>query len=170
MQIRTANAMKPDDLSDEDYRTIFEELRQGFSLRGFVKRIESSLSHAQWDKYEKGEALLSRTMKSELRRAVKLPPLPLTVLEAVADVDPDATVAVLEGSELNFVLIGNSADIRWEGFREKLESEKPKRVRPKVSRPYVEIEIDERRRQLGVEWKDVIEAGLAVLESRRQDA
>lgn len=95
----TANAGQ-DGLTDADYREIYDEVR-GFdaatgkyavSLDEFVALVGSAYSKAAWSKYHRGELGLNRVMRSELRRAVGLPVLPLTVGEAVAGVDEDATV------------------------------------------------------------------------------
>lgn len=89
-----------DDLSAADYRDIYDELRgrdpvtgsYAVSLDKFVTLVTSQYSKAQWSKYHNGEATLTRTMRSELRRAVGLKPLPPTVAEATAAASPDAAV------------------------------------------------------------------------------
>ena len=81
-----------DSLSQDDYREIFEELRRGHSLRQFVEIIQSAYSIAYWSKFDRGDAALTRPACNELRRAVGLPDLPVTVEEALAGVDPNAVV------------------------------------------------------------------------------
>ena len=88
----TARVAAADDLPDGDYREIYDELRSKCSLRAFADFIGSQYSFAWWSKYERGEAPLTRQARAELRRIVGLPALPPTVGEAVAPVDPDATV------------------------------------------------------------------------------
>lgn len=87
----TANA-EVDDLSDSDYREIFEELRQGAGLRVFVDKIESAYSHATWGKWEKGDLRLNREMQNELRQAIGKQRRALTVLESMHNVDGNAEV------------------------------------------------------------------------------
>src|SRR3990167_8538710 len=87
----TINASR-DDLTEQDYRDIFEEFREKYSLRAFVELAKSGYSIAYWSKYERGEFELTRQAKNEMRRAVGLPALPLTVAESVADVDAGAGV------------------------------------------------------------------------------
>ena len=89
-----------DNLSDSDYRDIYDELRgrQGdsgaytVSLDKFVALTSSRYSKALWAKYQSGEASLNRTQRSELRVAVGLAALPYTVEEAAGTADPDALV------------------------------------------------------------------------------
>lgn len=90
--IVTANAASADQLTDADYRDIYDELREKAALDKFVTAIGSAVSKAWWSKYERGEADLTRARRNELRAGVGLPTLPLTVAEAVADADPDARV------------------------------------------------------------------------------
>jgi hypothetical protein len=96
-----------DQLADDDYREIYDEVR-GFvaeeqryqvSLDAFVGLIHSEFSKAAWSKYHRGELDLNRRMRNELRAAVGMAPLPPTVGEAVAGVDPNAEV-VQVGEEM----------------------------------------------------------------------
>lgn len=87
----TANA-EVDDLTDADYREIFEELRQGAGLRAFVDKIESAYSHATWGKWERGDLRINREMQNELRQAIGKQRRSLTVLESMHNVDPNAQV------------------------------------------------------------------------------
>lgn len=86
---RNANT---DDITDDDYRDIYDELREQHPLRQFAQLAGTSYSIAWWSKYERGEVELTRAARNELRRAVGLPALPLTIGEAAALADPDATV------------------------------------------------------------------------------
>jgi len=96
----TSGAAKADTLSDEDYHDIYIELRKKMSLRRFAEFIHSAYSFGWWGKYEAGKATLGRRERMELRRAVgPLPELPLAVDEALAGVDPDATVWEVRGQE-----------------------------------------------------------------------
>lgn len=87
----TSNA-ELDDLTDADYREIFEELRQGAGLRAFVDKIESAYSHATWGKYERRDLKLNRDMQNELRQAIGKQRRALTVIEAMHNVDGNAEV------------------------------------------------------------------------------
>lgn len=172
LTVRTANATV-DDLSEQDYRDLYHELRGydadahtfAMSLRGFADFLQSSMSHAVWAKYDKQEASLTRRMKNELRQRAGLPLLPPTIEEAMHDVSEDAAVAVLAGTvgDLDQVVLGNRSDPRW-GLLQRRDRA-PVRQRPKAVRPVVAVEAEERRRKLGIAWKDVIEAGLAALEA-----
>lgn len=88
-----------DELTDSDYREMYDELKAGKGLQPFVKMIGSIYSKAQWSKYERGVTVINRTMKQELRRAVGLPELPLTVSEAIAHVSPDAEVVTVTSAK-----------------------------------------------------------------------
>lgn len=165
-----------DNLSDKDYRDIFEDLREGRTLRGFATMMQSlvpdGVSHAAWDKYEKNPETLTVRMKAELRKAMGLPVLPLLIGDAVAAVVPPTHVLVMTpaaGRELDQVVIGNSEDERWQflsnGPAPAPAPAAPKRVRAKRARPSATMEQDARREKLGLKWEAVIEAGLAALES-----
>jgi hypothetical protein len=80
-----------DDLDDNDYREIYDELRQGHSLRNVVALV-GVLSPSWWMQYENGSKALTWTARCGLRRAVGLPMLPVPVGEALKDVDPNAEV------------------------------------------------------------------------------
>lgn len=81
-----------DSLTNGDYRDIYTELREQYTLRQFAQMATTGYSIAWWSKYEHGEVELTRPARNELRRAVGLAELPLTVGEATADVEPDAVV------------------------------------------------------------------------------
>jgi hypothetical protein len=147
-RILTANSTQ-DEYTDLQYRDMYEQLRspegQRLSSRAFVRHINSSLSHAMWEKYDKNPSTLTRRMKNELRTAMQLPLLPPTIEEVLSGIDPDATVMVLDETEssLELVVIGKRLDKRW-----------PKLVE-------VSMAHNGRKEQLGVRPWDVIEASLA---------
>ncbi len=175
-------------LSEEDYREIYDEVR-GFneetgayrvSLDAFVAAIGSQFSKALWSKYHNGAAALNRTMRSELRRAVGLEALPPTVGEAVAGVDPDAEVVQIgEEQARRVLLVGHAGPlvIRVNGSVTAEEMERTERVTPVTEagrarralvRPVAQVEQERRRVAVGASWREVIEAGLAVLETAAQ--
>jgi hypothetical protein len=85
-----ATALAADTL---DYREIYQELREGTTLRKFADRVGSPPSIAYWSKYESGEITdLNHTARNGLRRAVGLPLLPPLVDSLAEWIDPDATV------------------------------------------------------------------------------
>jgi hypothetical protein len=88
----TRRAGSADDLTEQDYREIYDELRSKCPLRQFAEAIHSQVSFAWWSKYERGEAHLTRARRAELRAAVGLPALPPAVADVLAGVDPDASV------------------------------------------------------------------------------
>lgn len=108
--IVTAGAASADDLTDSDYRDIYEELRSRCALRQFADAIHSGVSFAWWSKYERREATLNHDRRAELRAAVGLPPLPPTIASVAATIDPDATVyRVGEGNIDRAILVGDRA-------------------------------------------------------------
>lgn len=91
-----------DDLTDAQYREIYEELRARgvFSLRQFMARIGSQVSPSWWSQYESYAKQLGRRQKNELRRAVGLPELAPAVAEACALAGEEAEVWYLgQGAE-----------------------------------------------------------------------
>lgn len=106
----TARAEAADNLTPADYRDIYDELRSKAPLRGFVEMIHSQYSIAWWSKYERNDVTLTRPARNELRVAVGLPALPLTVAEATVRVNPDATVyQVGRAPATRVVLVGADA-------------------------------------------------------------
>lgn len=105
----TVNASR-DNLTEDVYRDIYTELREKYSLRDFVALAESTVSIAQWSRYEKGQWTLTRQARQDLRRAVGLPLLPLTILESVQDVDPDAEVYAIGDKPKNRVFLASKGD------------------------------------------------------------
>jgi hypothetical protein len=106
----TSRAVSSDDLSEKDYREIYDEIRQRCTLRKFAEFIGSRVSFAWWQQYEAGSKPLSQDRRNELRRAVGLPLLPMTIAQATEAVDPDATVwQIGEGRPDRVVLVGEDA-------------------------------------------------------------
>lgn len=107
----TADATR-DDLTDADYKDIYEELRRGRSLDALCDLVGSQYSRAWWSRYEKGDMKITRAARNELRRGVGLPQLPPTTEEAIHLADPDARVYQV-GCETprRVVLIGASGPV-----------------------------------------------------------
>jgi hypothetical protein len=81
-----------DDLADQDYRDIYDEVRSNKSLDQFVALAGSQYSKAWWSKYERRQVQLTRPARNELRRLMHLVELAPTVGDALVDVNPDAEV------------------------------------------------------------------------------
>lgn len=171
-----------DNLSADDYRDIYRELRQydeqaqryAVSLDKFIGMIGSQFSKALWNKYDHGEKELNRDQRNELRRAVGLTVLPMTITEAVADVDPDAEVAkVGEGTPRKVILLASceplTLTVNGEIEADPLTSHvtvvtRALRPRKRLVRPVASIEQNKRRMAVSASWSEIIEAGLKVLE------
>lgn len=91
METLTRNA-GVDSLSDQDYMDILEELLQTHTLRELVVVLKSQYSFGHWASMRKRERAILRPAKNELRVAMRLPPLPPTIAEAMAIVDENAEV------------------------------------------------------------------------------
>lgn len=192
-----------DDLSASDYRDIYDELRQrepdgdkyAISLDKLVTMITAALAKAQWhtpaiskaswSQYHNGERPLNRQMRSELRLAVGLPALPLTVAEATAQASPDASVwRVGDGVPEHVIMVTapEPITIHVNGAVSIVPltpaatdapcnptytpQVTPKRQRRYIARPSVTRAQFDRFAALGSTWRDVIDAGLAALEKR----
>lgn len=84
-----------DDLTPDDYRDMFEELRAGRSLRALVEDAGAPAGRiAYWSRYERGQyALPDWQGRNELRRLVGLAQLPRDPGELVVEnVSPAAAV------------------------------------------------------------------------------
>lgn len=165
-----------DNLSVTDYRDIFTELRQNLSLDKLIGVMHSQFSKATWSKYERGELELNRTMRSELRKAVNLPALPETVAEAVGTrTSPDAEVwTVGNGTAGKVLLVGAHDDLMLhvngsvavaQGMQRNLGYTSTTK-RKRLIRPVASVEQNQRRVALSASWRDVVEAGLNVLENQ----
>ena len=162
----------------EEWRTLYDELKGELSLGKFQEKYGIGLSRAAWHKYEHGQMPLSPDMKAELRRVVGLP---VTVHEAVAVADPNASVyRVGDDVPHTIVMVGTSSPVELRingtvtaeeyaplpryGTQEGLG--RAKRVRRHVDRPTPSKAQVERFTRLGVTWRNVIDAGLSALETQ----
>lgn len=179
-----------DELSTQDYRDIYDELRQrapgtntyAISLDKFVAMVTSGLSKATWSQYHNGEKPLTRQMRSELRRAVGLPALPLTVEQATAQASPDAAVwQVGDGVPEHVIMVAapHPVTLHVNGAVSIVApaqdapcnptytgADTPKRQRRYIARPSVTAAQYDRFSALGATWREVIDAGLKALEDR----
>ena len=177
-----------DDLSTQDYRDIYDELRErdeaagtyAVSLDKFVTLVTSSYSKAQWSKYHNGETTLTRTMRNELRLCVGLKPLPPTVAEATSTASPDAAVWQVGNGPAEHVImvttqepmtlhvngavsvVGTEPQSQRDGVVTAVTRTKP--PEPYRTRPTATEAQNRRRAALGVKWAQIIERGLAALE------
>lgn len=103
---------RTDDLTEQDYRDIYTELREKLSLRQFIGRLDSTASPSWWSQYESGIKELNWERRNELRKAVGLRQLAPSVQLACAD-SPDATVyQVGEGVSDRVIKIAQDAPER----------------------------------------------------------
>jgi hypothetical protein len=180
-----------DDLSTQDYRDIYDELRErdecnssyAVSLDKFVALVTSQYSKAQWSKYHNGEAALTRTMRNELRRCVGLKLLPPTVAEATATASPDAAVWSIGDGPAEHVIMVTSTEPMLLHVNGSVAVASPatqmgqndavtavtRTVAPRkyYARPTASETQNERRVALGVKWAEIIERGLSALESEQ---
>lgn len=174
-EVITTAALRHDNLSDDDYRDIYQEIRAydevtgkyAVSLDAFVGLISSDFSKAQWSKYHRGLVDITDDMRNELRRAVGLPALGSSIGDAVAAYTrDDATVTgVGDQQAKHVVLVGCeypiALTVNGEVTARRVTSvTRPKRKRKRYVRPVASVEQEERRKALGVNWKEVIEEGL----------
>lgn len=96
-----------DDLTDADYRDIYDELRTGHTLRQIIAMAGSGLSASWWSQYEAGAKTLTPRARNDLRRAVGLSELPLPPADLLAAaVHPDAAIArVGDGDQAGRVIL-----------------------------------------------------------------
>lgn len=163
-----------DSLASGDYADIYQELRQTHSLDKLVAALGSTYSKAQWHKYEREGATLTRTMRNELRAYVGLPLLPMTVAEATAQASPDAAVwQVGDGVPEHVIMVGASpVTLHVNGTVQAVAPDgdvtlitSPPRNRTAYVRPCVPLAYAERLQALeSVSWLEVIEAGLREFE------
>lgn len=178
-----------DALSDQDYWEVYHFELRGWdegahkyrvSLDAFVEMVHSTYSKALWSKYHNKAAPLNRTMRNELRRAVGMAPLPLTVAEAVAMADANARVVrVGTATPDQVLLIGDpgplTITVNGEVTARRNPSpaltnlEREPRVRRHYIRPVASDDQAARRTALGVSWGAVLDAGLEMLEAQRHD-
>lgn len=166
----TANASH-DDLTDQDYRDIYAELRTGRSLRQFIALIGSGLSAARWSQWEAGARPLSRQMRQELRAAVGLAELPPAVAEAMAAVEPDADIwQVGTGTADRVMLIARPGPIsfHWNGDGPEEIEQAPTRAavtpvtrpgrRYRYWRPALPQELGRRAKEAGITNEELSQA------------
>ena len=174
-----------DSMTDSDYAEVFAELREQHSLAQLCTLLQSKFSRALWNKYERGELPLSRTMRSELRVAVGLPLLPPTVAEATAQASPDAAVwQVGQGPAEHVIMVASpepltlhingavsvASDAATMPCLPVVTSVTQGRRRARSApRPFVSKEQEARQKCLysqgiSANWREVINAGLDALE------
>lgn len=81
------------DLSEDEYRQIYDRVAEGRSLRNIALALRSAVSFGWWAQYAAGEKPLDRNRKNELRvwdGIPELPPTPAEIMAAAAH--PDAAV------------------------------------------------------------------------------
>jgi hypothetical protein len=174
-----------DDLSDGDYREIYEELcrlspegkrtKDSLSFDKFMASIGSHFSKALWAKYENGEVRLNRAQRNELRAAMNLPLLPPTVADATAQASPDAAVwSVGDGVPEHVIMVSDTpVTLHVNGAVSTVAQTsnvtgvtRGKFQRKRYVRPCVPFEYAERLAGLvGVSWQDVFERGLQAYEN-----
>lgn len=94
-----------DDLTDQDYRDIYEELRRGRSLAEFCTLIQTVVHKSWWSQYETGTRHLNTERKNELRRSVSAHELAPDVAKALEAVTADATVWRVGTGTANHVIM-----------------------------------------------------------------
>lgn len=109
-KLLTVAAELAEDLTEEDYRCIYTELREKCSLRAFARFIGSEVSPTWWSRYENRLVKMNHERRNELRHAVGLPLLPYTVAQSLEHVSPNAAVWALgEQPAERVVLVGADA-------------------------------------------------------------
>lgn len=88
----TDAAGRADSLPDSEYRAIYDELREGRSLRQFIALLQSDASPSWWSQYEAGTKRLDWQRKNELRRAVGLAELAPSLASVLDSVSATASV------------------------------------------------------------------------------
>lgn len=175
-----------DDMSASDYRDMYDEVRgKGVvadreylhSLDQFIVMVRSEYSKGHWSRYHRGELVLTRTMRNELRRAMGQKLLPPTVAEATAAASPDAAVwQVGEGVPDIVIMLphGDPITLHVNGSASVVDAQQPAHgaVRPRTrtqrSARYTTSQM-QRRRALCVSWRAVVDAGLTALEQEAND-
>ncbi len=112
----TANAGQ-DVLSEQDYLDIYQEInpkhpatgKPRMSLDKFVAFIGSRFTKATWNNWllsqdasnrtTRSKQASNRTMRNELRAAVYMPALPLSIEEALSDISQDAEIVEIGNGE-----------------------------------------------------------------------
>ncbi len=107
----TANAGQ-DVLSEQDYLDIYQEInpkhpdtdKPRMSLDKFVAFIGSRFTKATWNNWLNDKQASNRTMRNELRLAVNMPALPLSIEEALSDISQDAEIVEIGNGETRRVI------------------------------------------------------------------
>lgn len=157
-----------DEYTAQDYRDMYEELKDGRSLGDVVALLKSVYSRAMWHQYQNGERSLNRTMRNELRAAMGKPPLPPTVAEATAQASPDAAVwNVGDGVPEHVIMVSKTPVTLYVNgtIQTVLQTSNVTGVtrgyiqRKRYVRPCVPFEYAERLERLkAVRWLDVIDS------------
>lgn len=182
-----------DRLGEQDYREIYDEVRAldeatgkyGVSLDAFVELVHSEYSKAAWSKYHRAELELNRTMRNELRGAVGMALLPLTIAEATAGVDADATVVQVGGDTVRRVVmlgVNDAVTVHWNGTvsawtgcqGDKVTGDAGSHRVTGVTRDRKAVFVPARlfdrvnalRRESGLSWGEVLEAAEAALAAK----
>ena len=100
---------RTDDLTDQDYRDIYTELREKLSLRQFIAQLDSKASPSWWSQYEAGGKELNWERKNELRHAVGLRLLAPSVILACADSSEATVYQIGTGASNRIVKITQNA-------------------------------------------------------------
>lgn len=194
-----------DSLSLQDYWDIYDELRPWVpfpdgpdkdgnlgkrepSIDKFRALIKTGYSKPLWEKFREwmespderqGACPLNRAMRSELRVAMGMEPLPLTVADAVAQASPDAAVYTVGlgvpdclvmvgdvGEGVSLHINGDVKVIDSHALPPRSSQERTRR-RKRVIRPCATETQDLRREAVEASWHEIIEAGLQVKEASR---
>ena len=142
---------------------MFDDLRTSYSLRQIEKALNSQYTYGQWGKYGKEKIELTRIMRGELRAAMNLDPLPLTITEAMAHVSPDAQVIQVGEEPLTRVILAGNEPVMLflnGDVTAVTPACQPKRKREPVYRPALPPEFKERIKDSGLTIREVIEKGL----------
>ena len=182
MKILTADASQ-DDLTDADYRDIYDELRDGRSLRQFIVLVSSQFSPTRWSQWENRQRGLSRAMRDELRQAVGMDVLPATVADVVAEhVHPDATVAQVGDDEtaqrVLLIACPDPVTVHWNGNGpEEVTQLAPsaivtgvtrRKTRKRYYRPALPAELGRRAKQAGITNSEIAEAVRSLLDEHEK--
>ena len=106
-----------DDLSEQDYRDIYEEVnprdangKPRYSLDKFVSHIASHYTKATWSNWLADKHPSTRIMRAELRAAMDLKPLPPTIAELALLVDEHAEIWAVGDGPKNRVILASKED------------------------------------------------------------
>lgn len=109
-----------DDLTDADYRDIYDELRTGHTLRQIIAMSGSGLSASWWSQYEAGAKTLTPRARNDLRRAVGLDELPLPPADLLAEhVEADAAIVRVgddpQAGRVILLATSEPVTVTWDG-------------------------------------------------------